>query len=75
MGDLVGLKAFSAAVLGGIDSVIGTILGGVVLGLIEAIAGFYLSTDYKDLFAFAILMLMLVVRPQGLLGRVVPVKV
>jgi branched-chain amino acid transport system permease protein len=75
MGDLVGLKAFSAAVLGGIDSVIGTILGGVMLGLIEAIAGFYLSTDYKDLFAFAILMLMLVVRPQGLLGRVVPVKV
>jgi branched-chain amino acid transport system permease protein len=75
MGGMVGLKAFSAAVLGGINSVIGTILGGVLLGLIEAIAAFYLSTDYKDLFAFAILMLMLVVRPQGLLGRVVPVKV
>ena len=61
--------------LGGINSIAGTILGGVVLGLIEALAAFYLSSDYKDLFAFAILMLMLVVRPQGLLGRIPPVKV
>lgn len=75
MGDMVGLKAFSAAVLGGINSIVGTIIGGIMLGLIEAMAAFYISTDYKDLFAFAILMLMLVVRPQGLLGRVVPVKV
>jgi branched-chain amino acid transport system permease protein len=75
MGDMVGLKAFSAAVLGGITSVVGTILGGVALGLIEALAAFYLSTDYKDLFAFAILMAMLVLRPQGLLGRATPVKV
>ena len=75
MGDMVGLKAFSAAVLGGINSVVGTIIGGLLLGVIEAAAAFYLSTDYKDLFAFAILMLMLVVRPHGLLGRVVPVKV
>jgi branched-chain amino acid transport system permease protein len=75
MGDMVGLKAFSAAVLGGINSIVGTIMGGILLGLIEAIAAFYLSSDYKDLFAFAILMLMLVARPQGLLGRVVPVKV
>jgi branched-chain amino acid transport system permease protein len=75
MGDMVGLKAFSAAVLGGINSVVGTILGGLLLGLIEALAAFYISTDYKDLLAFAILMAMLVLRPQGLLGRVVPVKV
>lgn len=75
MGDMVGLKAFSAAVLGGITSIVGTITGGLLLGLIEALAAFYISSDYKDLFAFAILMLMLVVRPQGLLGRVVPVKV
>jgi branched-chain amino acid transport system permease protein len=75
MGDMVGLKAFSAAVLGGITSVVGTIIGGVMLGLIEALAAFYLSTDYKDLFAFAILMVMLVIRPQGLLGRATPVKV
>jgi branched-chain amino acid transport system permease protein len=75
MGDLVGLKAFSAAVLGGIDSVIGTILGGLALGLLEALAAFYISSDYKDLLAFAILLLMLLLRPQGLLGRPVPVKV
>jgi branched-chain amino acid transport system permease protein len=75
MGDMVGLKAFSAAVLGGINSIVGTIVGGILLGLIEALAAFYISTDYKDLFAFAILMMMLVIRPQGLLGRVVPVKV
>lgn len=75
MGDMVGLKAFSAAVLGGINSIVGTIIGGILLGLIEATAAFYISTDYKDVFAFAILMLMLVVRPHGLLGRVVPVKV
>ncbi len=75
MGDMVGLKAFSAAVLGGIDSVVGTILGGLALGLMEAFAAFYISTDYKDLLAFGILMLMLLVRPQGLLGRVVPIKV
>ncbi len=75
LGDMVGLKAFSAAVLGGINSVVGTILGGLALGLMEALAAFYISTDYKDLLAFAILVLMLLVRPQGLLGRVVPVKV
>lgn len=75
LGDMVGLKAFSAAVLGGIDSVLGTILGGLALGLMEALAAFYISTDYKDLLAFAMLMLMLLVRPQGLLGRAVPVKV
>lgn len=75
LGDMVGLKAFSAAVLGGINSVVGTILGGLALGLMEALAAFYISTDYKDLLAFAILMLMLLVRPQGLLGRAVPVKV
>ena len=75
MGDLVGLKAFSAAVLGGINSVIGTILGGLALGLMESMAAFYLSSDYKDLLAFVILLLMLLVRPQGLLGRPVPVKV
>jgi branched-chain amino acid transport system permease protein len=75
MGDMVGLKAFSAAVLGGINSVVGTIVGGLLLGVIEATAAFYISTDYKDLFAFAILMLMLVVRPHGLFGKVVPVKV
>jgi branched-chain amino acid transport system permease protein len=74
-GDLVGLKAFAAAVLGGIDSVIGTILGGLVLGLAESFGAFYISSRYQDLIAFAVLMVMIVVRPQGLLGRARLVKV
>ena len=75
MGDLVGLKAFSAAVLGGITSVLGTIVGGLLLGVVEALGAFYVSSEYKDLVAFAILLAMLVLRPQGLLGRATPVKV
>jgi branched-chain amino acid transport system permease protein len=75
MGDMVGLKAFSAAVFGGINSIPGTILGGVIIGLLENLAGGYISSGYKDLVAFAILLLTLVVRPNGLLGRATPVKV
>lgn len=75
MGDMVGLKAFSAAVFGGINSVPGTILGGVVIGILENVAGGYISSAYKDLVAFVILLLMLVWRPTGLLGRETPVKV
>ncbi len=75
MGDLVGLKAFSAAVLGGINSVIGTIIGGLVLGLAESFGAFYVSSRYQDLLAFAVLMVMIAVRPQGLLGRAPPTKV
>jgi branched-chain amino acid transport system permease protein len=75
MGDMVGLKAFSAAVFGGINSIPGTILGGVVIGILENVAGGYISSAYKDLVAFVILLLMLVWRPTGLLGRETPVKV
>jgi branched-chain amino acid transport system permease protein len=75
MGDMVGLKAFSAAVFGGINSIPGTILGGVIIGLLENLAGGYISSSYKDLVAFIILLLTLVVRPNGLLGRATPVKV
>jgi branched-chain amino acid transport system permease protein len=75
MGDMVGLKAFSAAVFGGINSIPGTILGGVIIGLLENLAGGYISSAYKDLVAFIILLLTLVVRPNGLLGRATPVKV
>jgi len=69
MGFLAGIKAFTAAVLGGIGSVPGAILGGLVLGLVEALWSAYLSTEYKDVAAFAILILVLVFRPTGLLGR------
>jgi branched-chain amino acid transport system permease protein len=75
MGDMVGLKAFSAAVFGGINSIPGTILGGVVIGILENLAGGYISSAYKDLVAFVILLVMLVWRPSGLLGRETPVKV
>ncbi len=75
MGEMVGLKAFSAAVFGGINSIPGTILGGVVIGILENLAGGYISSAYKDLVAFVILVVMLVWRPSGLLGRETPVKV
>jgi len=75
MGDMVGLKAFAAAVFGGINSIPGTILGGVVIGVLENIAGGYISSAYKDLVAFVILLVTLVWRPSGLLGRETPVKV
>lgn len=75
MGEMVGLKAFSAAVFGGINSIPGTILGGVIIGILENLAGGYLSSAYKDLVAFVILLAMLIWRPSGLLGRETPVKV
>lgn len=75
MGDMMGLKAFAAAVLGGINSVPGTILGGIAIGLFENFAGTYISSAYKDLVAFVILLVMLVFRPNGLLGSSTPVKV
>ena len=69
IGFMAGLKAFTAAVLGGIGSIPGAMLGGVVLGLAESFASAYLQTEYKDVVAFALLILVLLFRPTGLLGR------
>lgn len=69
MGFLAGIKAFTAAVLGGIGSVPGAILGGLILGLVESLWSAYFSIEYKDVAAFAILILVLIFRPTGLLGR------
>lgn len=69
IGFVVGLKAFTAAVLGGIGSIPGAMLGGVLLGLAETLTAAYVSSEYKDIVAFALLILVLVVRPTGLLGR------
>ena len=69
MGLMPGLKAFVAAVLGGIGNVPGAMLGGLVLGLAEQIVSGYLSSSLRDAVAFAILILVLLVRPTGLLGR------
>ena len=78
-GFIPGLKAFTAAVLGGIGNIPGAMMGGLVLGLLEAFAASYLSlltggafgAEYKDIFAFSILILILIFRPKGLLGEVV----
>jgi branched-chain amino acid transport system permease protein len=69
MGLMPGLKAFVAAVLGGIGNVPGAMLGGLVLGLAEQIVSGYLSSSWRDAVAFGILILVLLVRPTGLLGR------
>jgi branched-chain amino acid transport system permease protein len=69
IGFLAGLKAFTAAVLGGIGSLPGAMLGGILIGLIESFYSAYFSIDYKDVAAFAILVLVLIFRPSGLLGR------
>jgi branched-chain amino acid transport system permease protein len=74
-GFLPGLKAFTAAVLGGIGSIPGAMLGGVVLGLLEQLAAQYISSSYKDIIAFGLLILILIFRPSGLLGRKVSEKV
>jgi branched-chain amino acid transport system permease protein len=69
MGDTLIVKAFVITILGGMGSIIGAIVGGYILGLIEALGAMYISVDYKDAFAFAVLVLVLAVRPQGLFGR------
>jgi len=69
IGFLAGIKAFTAAVLGGIGSIPGAMLGGVLLGLAETFASGYLSSQYKDIVAFLLLVLILLFRPTGLLGK------
>jgi branched-chain amino acid transport system permease protein len=69
IGFLAGLKAFTAAVLGGIGSLPGAMLGGLLIGLVEAFYSAYFSIEYKDVAAFSILVLVLIFRPSGLLGR------
>jgi branched-chain amino acid transport system permease protein len=69
IGFVAGIKAFSAAVLGGIGSLPGAVLGGFMIGLLEAFWSGYFSIAYKDVAVFAILVLVLIFRPSGLLGR------
>ncbi len=69
IGFLAGIKAFTAAVLGGVGSIPGAVLGSLVLGLTESFATGYVSSDYEDVFAFSLLVLILIFKPSGLLGK------
>ncbi|HVT54814.1 MAG TPA: branched-chain amino acid ABC transporter permease LivH, partial [Xanthobacteraceae bacterium] len=69
IGFLAGVKAFTAAVLGGIGSLPGAMLGGLMIGLIETFWSAYFSSEYKDVAAFSILILVLIFMPTGILGR------
>ncbi len=75
MGFTAGLKGFTAAVLGGIGSIPGAMLGGFILGLTETFAVAFISATYKDVVAFVVLVIVLLVRPQGLLGARIVRKV
>jgi branched-chain amino acid transport system permease protein len=75
MGIIYGLKAFVAAVLGGIGNIPGAVLGGLLIGISEVMVVGYLSSTYRDAIAFGILILVLLLRPQGILGRVQKEKV
>ena len=75
IGFIAGIKAFTAAVLGGIGSIPGAVLGSFILGLTEAFATGYVSSDYEDVFAFSLLVLILIFRPAGILGKATIEKV
>jgi len=69
MGSMPNLKAFVVIIIGGMGSIPGAVIGGLMLGLMEALGGGYISTDYKDLFAFGALVTFLTFRPTGLFGK------
>lgn len=75
MGTMAGLKAFAAAVLGGIGSIPGAMLGGITLGVLEIMGVAYISSSFKDAIAFGMLILVLILRPQGIMGHKLSKKV
>jgi branched-chain amino acid transport system permease protein len=74
IGFTAGLRAFTAAVLGGIGNVPGAMVGGVIIGMIEAMGGQFIATAWTDIIIFSILVLVLVFKPAGLFGRLAPTK-
>ncbi|MBV8615099.1 MAG: branched-chain amino acid ABC transporter permease, partial [Acetobacteraceae bacterium] len=74
IGFTAGLRAFTAAVLGGIGNVPGAMIGGVLIGLIESYGGQFIAASWADVIIFSILVAVLVFRPSGLLGRLAPTK-
>lgn len=75
MATVVGNKAFAAAVLGGIGELPGAVMGGLIIGVLEAITASYISSGYRDAIAFAVLIIVLIVRPRGIMGKKVAEKV
>lgn len=75
MGFMVGLKGFIAAIVGGMGSVAGAGLGGFLIGMTEALGGAYISFDYKEVILFSVLLLVLLIRPSGILGHSIREKV
>jgi len=69
IGYIAGIKAFTAAVLGGIGSIPGAMFGGIFLGLVESMGASYISSEYKDAYAFAVLIIVLLIKPSGIFGR------
>lgn len=68
MGYMLGMKAFSAAILGGIGSIPGAVLGGFVIGIVESLGAGYISSSYRDAFAFLVMIVILIIRPSGIMG-------
>jgi branched-chain amino acid transport system permease protein len=69
MGGALGLKAFAVAIIGGLTSGLGVIVGGLILGITETLTGFYVSSGYKDVPGLVLLLLVLSFKPSGLFGR------
>jgi branched-chain amino acid transport system permease protein len=74
MGSIIALKAFSATIIGGFGDVTGAIVGGLLLGVVENFAAAYISVPYKDAFAFLLLFIFLLIRPQGIFGEKISEK-
>jgi branched-chain amino acid transport system permease protein len=75
IGYVAGIKAFTAAVLGGIGSIPGAMFGGIFLGLVESMGASYISSEYKDAYAFAVLIVVLLIKPSGIFGKAAEEKV
>ena len=75
MGYSMGLKAFAAAILGGIGSIPGAVIGGVLIGVVESLGTAYFSSGYRDAYAFIVMILFLIIRPSGILGKKINEKV